>query len=270
MTMGLAKHIAVFILLFLFAASGISQVQLPAKEAKRKEKQKKINAIINQEEEGVTYFKKHFAEGMKLVNDGFGGWIEYAIMKKPRKSILFQLDVAERKHVKEEKLQNEFAPTAPVIFGKVNFFYPVKLGAQKQWVVGNKGNRNGVSISTNVGGGISLGLLRPYLVEVNKGNGVNEFVSYNSSDSVYFLNLSSIQGGPSMSQGWNKLKITPGLYLKSAVRFDYGRYNEMISAVEVGGFAEYYTRTIQQMVDIKQNQIFLGAYVSVIFGKRKK
>jgi len=73
-----------------------------------------------------------------------------------------------------------------------------------------------------------------------------------------------------MSQGWNKLKITPGLYLKSAVRFDYGRYNEMISAVEVGGFAEYYTRTIQQMVDIKQNQFFLGAYVSVIFGKRKK
>jgi len=184
--MGLSKHIAFFILLFLFAASGMSQVQSPAKEAKRKEKQKKINAIINQEEEGVTYFKKHWAEGMKLVNDGFGGWIEYAIIKKPRKSILFQVDVAERKHVKEEKLQNEFAPTAPIIFGKVNFFYPVKLGAQKQWVVGNKGNRNGVSISTNVGGGISLGLLRPYLVEVNKGNGINEFVSYNSPDSVYF------------------------------------------------------------------------------------
>jgi hypothetical protein len=270
MTMGLAKHIITFVLMINVSLFGMAQVQNPSRQAKRNEKQKKINAIIKQEEEGVTYFKSHWAQGLKLVNDGVGGWIEYAMIRQPRKSILFQLDVSERKHVKEEKLQNEFAPTAPVIFGKVNYFYPVKLGAQKQWVVGNKGNRNGVSISTNIGGGVSLGVLRPYLVEVNKGNGVSEFVGYNSPDSVYFVNLSSIQGGPDLSKGWNKIKITPGLYLKSAARFDYGRYNEMISAVEVGGFAEWYTSKIQQMIDIKQNQFFLGAYVSVIFGKRKK
>lgn len=268
--MRLSKPVTIFLLMTFVSLSVVAQVQVSSRQSKRSEKQKKINAIIKQEEEGVSYFKSHWAQGLKLVNDGVGGWLEYAMIKQPRKSILFQLDVAERKHVKEEKLQNEFQPTAPVIFGKVNYFYPVKLGAQKQWVVGNKGNRNGVSISANVGGGISLGFLRPYLIEVDKGNGITEFVGYNSPDSVYFVNLSSIVGGPDMSKGWNKMKIKPGLYIKSAARFDYGRYNEMISAVEVGGFAEWYTSTIQQLIDIKQKQLFLGAYVSLVFGKRKK
>jgi len=268
MTMRILKQIVMLLVTLFVGVFAMSQ-KVTTNQLKKAEKQKRISAIVKQEEEGLVHFSKHWAMGLKLVNDGYGGWFEYSKIRHPKKNLVFQIDFAERKHVKEEKLQNQYAPTSPVIFGKVNFFYPLKLGVQQQWSIGNKGNRNGVSISVNAGGGVVLGLLRPYLVEVNKGNGVNEFVSYNSPDSVYFVNLSSIEGGPSFSKGWNKMKIKPGMYAKAGLRFDYGKYNEMISAIEVGGFSEFYSGRIQQMIDLKQHQLFLGAYVSVIFGRRK-
>ena len=261
------KHLFFLMISIGFFITTFGQELPTNKKTHRQEKQQRIDAIVKQEEEGVLKFKKQFVAGFKLTNDGAGGFLE--ITKVEGTEVLaIQLEFTERKHVKEEKLQNEFATSTPVIYGKINYFYPLKLGVQKQYLLGNKSNKNGVSVTANIGGGYCLGLLRPYLVEVDKGNGVYEFVGYNSADSNYFLN-GPIVGGPSLSNGWNKLKIIPGFYLKPAVRFDYGKYNELVSAVEIGATAEYYFKKIQQMINVKQHQFFLGAYVALIFGRRK-
>ncbi len=248
----------------IFFLSLLAQDPSDSKKEKKEEKKQRINAIVRQEEEGVLHYKKHLAFGLKLTNDGYGGFMEYAKVKSLSKTYLFQLDISERKHAKEEKIQ----ASTPVIYGKINFFYPVKLGFQEQFNFGNKGNKNGVSLTGNFGGGLSLGLLRPYLVEVEKGNGVTEFVGYNSPDSNYFLN-GPIIGGPNFGTGWSNLQVVPGIHLKSSLRFDYGKYNEMINAVEVGVMAEYYTKKIPQMINLEQKKLFLSAYVSLVFGRRK-
>jgi hypothetical protein len=262
------KHLFFLMISIGFFNAGFTQEVSSNKKTHRQEKQQRIDAIVKQEEEGVLKFKKQFVAGFKLTNDGAGGFLEFAKAQTKSKGLLFQLEFTERKHVKEEKLQNEYASTSPVIYGKINYFYPVKLGVQKQYLLGNKSNKNGVSVTANFGGGFSLGLLRPYLVEVDKGNGDYAFVGYNSPDSNYFLN-GPIVGGPSLSNGWNQLKFVPGMYLKPAVRFDYGKYNELVSAVEIGATAEYYFKKIQQMINVKQHKFFLGAYVALIFGRRK-
>jgi hypothetical protein len=124
-----------------------------------------------------------------------------------------------------------------------------------------------VSVTGNYGGGVSLGLLRPYYIQVDK-DGQIDYIKYNSPDSAIFFN-SSIYGGPSFSKGWSDMTVTPGLYAKAALRFDYGSYNEMISAIEVGITGEYYTKKIPQMIYNEQKQFFFGAYFSLLFGKRK-
>lgn len=258
-----------YIILVLLTSALHAQDTTMHRLSKREERTRRINAIIKQEEEGIITHTKHTALGLKLISDGIGAFFEYGKVQTVDKMLLFQFEIAERKHPKEEKVQNEYSPTAPVIYGKVNYFYPVKLGVQEQLLLGNKGNKNGVSVSANAGGGISLGLLRPYLVEVEKSNGVYEFVGYNSPDSLLFLNPNYIVGGPNFNNGWNQLKLVPGLYLKASARFDYGRYNEMINALEIGLSGEYYFKKIQQMVDIKQYNYFIGAYVAMVFGRRK-
>ena len=132
-----------------------------------------------------------------------------------------------------------YSQSIPFVYGKINNFYPVKLGVQQQILFGNKSNKNGVSVTGNVGGGLSLALLRPYYVQINAGDEL-KYVKYNSADSLDFLGK-EIFGGPALSKGWNELIVTPGVYGKAALRFDYGIFNEIISALEVGVNAEYYT-----------------------------
>ncbi len=260
----------IFFSLVIISVSLSSYAQEKSKssrEEKREKRKEKITALVKQEEEGVIVNPKHFLGGVKLNSDGYGGFIEIGRAKSVRQSMLFQLEITERKHPKEAKQFNVFTNNAgPYIYGKINYFYPVKLGVQMQYLLGNKGNKNGVSVSANAGGGITLGLLRPYLLAFDS-LGTQVFRGY-ADDSVKFLNASNI-AGPNLGTGFNKLKVTPGAYAKGGLRFDYGKYNEVISALEVGITAEFYSKKIPQMVGSKENNFFFSAYVAVIFGKRK-
>ena len=263
------KQLLVFLTLFAFSGSVSAQETKKTTQKSRKEqKREKINAQIKAEEEGVIAYRKHFAFGIKLVSDGYGITFEKGYSKSVKKTTLFQLEISERKHQKEVKQTNNFSPTAsPFIYGKINFFSPVKLGVQKQFLLGNKSNKNGVSVTANIGGGLSLGLLRPYELQVEK-NGELVYVRYESDDSLLFK-TGTINAGPGLGKGWNHLKFTPGLYVKPGLRFDYGRYNDLLTAIEVGVAAEFYSKKVPQMFDNKQKQFFFSAYFTVMFGKRK-
>ncbi len=257
-------------ILIFFIASFISFHSFGQETKKNRQEQKRahVNDLIKQEEEGVITYKKSFAFGAKLATDGYGIFFELGRASSVKKGLLYQLDISERKHIKEEKQSSLYSNTVPFIFGKENFFYPVKFGVQQQVLLGNKSNKNGVAITGNYGGGIAAGLIRPYYVQAQSGNGVS-YIKYNSPDSAIFLTPNNIFGGPNFGKGWNELTVTPGVYAKTAVRFDYGSYNEVISAVEVGLSAEFYTKKIPQMVYNKERQFFFSGYVALIFGKRK-
>ncbi len=237
-----------------------------AKEQKKEIRKERVTAIARQEEEGVITYSKHVLGGIKLTTDGYGAFLEIGRAQSVKKALLFQLDISERKHPKEEKQFSQSSNAGPFIYGKINFFYPVKLGVQQQFLLGNKGNKNGVSVSGNVGGGISIGLLRPYLLGYDSA-GTQIFKGL-ADDSTRFLTQDPISG-PNFGTGFNKLKVTPGAYAKAGLRFDYGKYNEMINALEVGLVAEFYSKAIPQMAFTKHEKFFFSAYVSIMFGKRK-
>jgi hypothetical protein len=265
------KPLLILLTALTFSVSAMAQeTNRPVKKSRKEEKRAKVNAQIKAEEEGVIAFKKHYAFGIKLTSDGYGVSFEKGYAKSVKSATLFQLEISERKHQKEEKQTNPFAPASPIIYGKINFFYPVKLGVQKQFLLGNKSNKNGVSVTANIGGGISLGLLRAYEIEVDKA-GERTYVRYDSPDSLLFVNSVNdpSASGPNFGRGWNHLKLTPGLYVKPGLRFDYGRFNDLVSAIEVGVAAEFYSKKVPQMLYNKEKQFFFSAYFALLFGKRK-
>jgi hypothetical protein len=264
------KKIVLVISISFLATNLFAQKEKSKKEVKRENRREKVAQMVKLEEEGVIVNKKHFLTAAKLTNDGYGGFIEKGIAQSVKRALLFQLELTERFHPKEQKQINRSGLGGQYKYGKINNFYPVKLGVQQQILLGNKGNRNGLSVTTNFGGGLSLGLERPYLLGFDTLiNGARE-INYKqySQDTIAFLNGSNI-AGPGFGKGFNKIKVNPGLYLKGAVRFDYGAYNEIISAIEVGITTEFYSRKFQQMAKIDGKNLFFGAYVSVLFGKRK-
>jgi hypothetical protein len=238
-----------------------------AKDDRREKRKVRIAAMAKQEEEGVIAYRKHFAASAKLTNDGYGGFLEIGRAQSIKRSLLFQLEITEHKDPKEEKQQINYSNTTPIIFGKINYFYPVKLGVQQQFLLGNKGNKNGVSVTANVGGGISIGLLRPYKIGIDSA-GSQVFVGV-KNDTALFLDQSRYIGGPNIGTGFNEMSIRPGAYAKAALRFDYGKFNEMLNALEVGVTGEYYSKDVPLLLFQKKKTFFFNAYVAIMFGKRK-
>jgi hypothetical protein len=91
---------------------------------------------------------------------------------------------------------------------------------------------------------------------------------YKNNDSI-FLDPNRINGGAGFTKGFSEMKFVPGAFLKTALRFDYGRYNELLSAIELGVNVEVYSQKMPIMLRNKEKQLFFNAYAAIVFGKRK-
>lgn len=267
---------AVWILAFTFQGASAQSVLDTAKRTPRQqrsyERKQRVNELIRREEEGVLAYNKQFAFGIKLASDGYGLSYEIGWMKSLRWTNLLQIELNEKKSPKEYKVSvanNPYTSGTPFIYGKQNYFYQLKVGYGQQYMIGGKGNKNGVAISGIYAGGLSLGVLRPYYVQVaNDTTGTIENIKFTpGGDTAQFLG--NVYGGTGLGTGWSELTFKPGVHAKLAVRFDYGRYNEVLSAIEVGCNAEYYFNEVPIMVLAPNHSFFFNGYVTILFGKRK-
>lgn len=259
---------------FVSAQQKVKSTGPDAKQLKKAERREKINQLIKQEEEGALIYQKQGAFGFKFNTDAWSMFYEHGRYKTITKTNLWWLELGERKHPKEEKVptlsaSQGFLIISSYIYGKQNNFYYLKAGLGQQVLIGGKGNKNGVAVSAIYGGGFSAGLLKPYYIEIqNPSTNQKEQIKYNNNDSL-FLNPSIILGKGSFGKGFNEIKFVPGVHARAALRFDYGRYNEVLSAMEVGVNAEYYSQSMPILLLNKENKFFFNAYISLVFGKRK-
>lgn len=265
------KNIIFVVLCTLIITAGYSQGK-DKRQQKKEEKKERIKQLIIQEEQGAIIFQKQSVLGIKLNTDGYGAFAELGRLKTPRKSNLYSLELGEKKHSKEEKITSAQGGylSNPYVFGKINNFYYAKLGYAQQRLIGNKGNKNGVAVSAIYGGGFSAGLLKPYYLKVaNPENNRVEDVKYNNNDDIFLDNQNLVLGSTGFGKGFNEMKFTPGVFVKTAMRFDYGRYNELVSAIEVGLNVDFYSKKLPLILLNKNKQFFFNAYAAIAFGKRK-
>jgi len=258
----------VILTIALFAT--VSSAQSREEKRERKEaRRQKINEMVRQAEEGVLIYEKQNIFGIQLRTNGYGAFYELGRMKTNRKTNIYRLDITEIKDHKEEKLLGGgFLFGNPFIYGKRNFFYPVTLGFGQQYILGQKGNKNGVAVSAVYNAGVSIGLLRPYYVDVQGSGNVEKSIKYTVEDSVAFIN-GPFLGASGLGKGWSEIKVKPGGFVKGAMRFDYGRYNESVNGLEIGFSLEAYADKIPIMLFQKDKRIFYQIYLALLFGKRK-
>src|SRR5690606_39086300 len=135
-----------------------------------------------------------------------------------------------------------------------------------QRIIGGKGNKNGVGVMAIYGVGVSGGFAKPYYVDVDDPLSGQRFRKTYPTiiDSGYIE-----QGASGFTVGWKDVKFKPGVHAKAAMRFDYGRFNETVTAIEVGLNAEFYTQKVPQMALNDEKQFFFNAYISLLLGRRK-
>lgn len=258
---------SLFVILFLTTLFTTTEAQKSKKERKE-ERKERLNALAKQEEEGVIIFNKHNVFGLGLATDGYGVIFEKGFKQDKSRTTLLRFEFFEKKHIKEERVTNPtiFGASNSFIYAKLNNFYQFRAGYGMLKLIGNKGNKNGIEISAVGIGGLSLGLLKPYYYDMQDRTGnLKKRVLFDKRDS----GLTLINGAAGLTYGWKEVKIKPGAFLKTGIRFDYGRYNEMVGAVELGLMGEFYASKIPQMYNVKQKQFFFSGFVTILFGKRK-
>ena len=278
-TSTLQKIGLLFFVCFLFVSTGFAQLRklTPAQEEKmrlKNERREKINQLIKQEEEGALIYQKQITQGIHINTDGWSVFYEKGKYKTITTTNLWWIEVGEHNHPKEERTPTAssaqgFIILSNYVYGKQNNLYDVKLGFGQQKLIGGKGNKNGVAVSAIYGGGITAGLLKPYYLQIqNPTTQRQEEIKYDNNDQL-FLNPTIILGKGSFSKGFSEMQFVPGGHVKGALRFDYGRYNEVVSALEVGLKATYFSKKMPVMLLNDEKSLFFNAYISVIFGKRK-
>lgn len=233
---------------------------------KKAAKKERINNLLKQQEEGEIIFNKQSIFGVKLSTDGYGLSYEFGKFKSSRVATIFQIELNEKKHKKEKRVSlfTGFNFNS-LVYGKMNNFYQLKFGVGQQRIIGGKGNKNGVGVMAIYAVGASAGFVKPYYVDVEDKNEQRFRSTYPTIiDSLY-----EEQGASGFTVGWKDVKIRPGAHAKAAMRFDYGRFNETVTAIEVGLNAEFYSSKVPQMAFNNEKQFFFNAYISLLLGRRK-
>ncbi len=264
------KKIFLFALSTTVAISSFAQSTRELRQEKKEARRQKINEMVRQAEEGVLIYQKQSIFGIQLRTNGYGAFYEMGRMKTTRKTNLYRIDFTETKSSKEQKLlRNDLPFGNPYIYGKRNYFYSLTLGYGQQIIFGQKGNKNGVAVTGIWNAGLALGLLRPYYVNINDPNSGEREIKYSDEDSALFVNTAVIISGGGFGKGWSEIKVKPGGFAKVAMRFDYGRFNETVSGLEIGMSVEAYASKIPILLYQDDKRLFFQGYVAILFGRRK-
>jgi hypothetical protein len=180
---------------------------------------------------------------------------------------LFQLEVTEKKDPREEKINAIVASTGngspKYIYGKINNFYAVKLGIGTMRMIAGKPDPGAVSIHWLNAIGVSLGMQKPYYVDVGAVP-----VKYSEATATNFLDKRQIEGSAGFSKGLSEMVFIPGGHFKSALHFDFSANRKNVIGVEAGVNVEYYSQPVVLMANQSGTPYFVDMYVSFQFGRR--
>lgn len=221
--------------------------------------------------------------GFRLKTDGWGLFFERGAVKTDESGAradmfhnvqLWTAEFSEHKDPQQYRSSTASDPSGggralskPFIYGKINNFYSLKLGYAYRRMIAGKPEPGTVSIHWVYGGGLALGLEKPYYIDAytNKGE---ETIKYTPETAEYFLNQDRIIGGTSFLKGLNDIGFVPGLHAKTGLHFDFATGKKGKLAVETGVSAELYTRGVQLMASGEPRSLFTNLYASIQIGRR--
>lgn len=273
------KQILIIFLALFTAYTAFSQAK-ESEPGKKEIRKIKKSEVLSGEYNRTGLYDHEFNAGGRLNTNGWSVYLEYERRTSETTNTLFQFEVGEIKHPKENKRSYAtpyqgpggyvyYASSRPFVYGKENVFYQVRLGIGQRRLIGGKGNKNGVEVSAVYMGGVVMGLAKPYYLELTGSSaGTSFFAKYTPETANIFLNPNNIIAGGGFKRGWDEVKVIPGAYGRLGMRFDWAEFNKFVSALEVGLDAQIYSKEVQIMVNNPSRRFFYGAYVSLLLGKR--
>lgn len=158
-------------------------------------------------------------------------------------------------------------------YGKQNSFFTVRAGWGAKRYFSEKAKEKGLAMGMTYLFGPSLGILKPYYLDIYKQEtGQEESMKYSEENAEFFLNISNrsnIMGPSGFGKGWGEIRPLPGGFARVGLLFDIGAFDAFLKDIEVGALLEAYPKKVQMMVSDDNPQVMVNLFLNVHFGKRK-
>lgn len=271
-------HIKVFLLIVACLFSSVLYAQ--DEEAPEEKKRDVIRSY--RENIGVTY-DKSWAFTFKYRTDGWQIGADYNKTINYFKSSVFQFDIGELKHFKQTRQSKDpsggifgFNGIRPFVYGKQNNFFVAHANYGRRHLLAERARKNGVMIQFQYTGGLSLGILKGYYLDIIpvQDDGSPDFDSppvetgYEEGSGNGFTNFNRIIGYSGFGRGFRDLGIQPGLNTNISFQFDWSSQDSFIKALEAGFHADVYFWNVPIMVS-NNRFYFMSVYVGIMLGKKK-
>ena len=209
---------------------------------------------------GIVY-NNEFTIDARLHTYGFALAANWTKIKTYYKSTYFQVEIGELKHQKDfrqnsdNQILNQGSPQS-FILGKKNNLFVIRAGYGKKKYLSEKAKRKGVAIGLNYEAGVTLGLLKPYYLDIKQSD-QPDFPTrpekYDSENPCNFLNpLGGIYGSSGFFKGIGEVRPLPGVHFKAGVHFDWGAFDEFVKAIEVGVAADIFYKRAPILIHINE------------------
>lgn len=223
-------------------------------------------------EEPIGYiYRSHWSLGPRLATNGFGFEFNYEKRGTDKFRHSFHVSINKIKAQKETRTTNPFYEDSKAyVFGKINQLYAGHLSYGGSWKLFEKKRLNGISIRFNQQLGLSAGLVQPIYLKIKEP--FSSLPSVAPTEERYDPTIhpeSHIYGRAPGTKGFSESQFQAGMYIKSGIQFDFNPNKDAISAVELGGQLEMYSKKVPLFYTGKNHQIFPSLYATVLFGKNK-
>ena len=235
---------------------------------------------------GVVY-NKEFTFNFTAHTNGFALGMDFGKLQTYYKTKYYHFSIGELKHAREKRsdFQSVNRPSVVAarsyVFGKQNNLYVIRAGLGTKRYLSEKSTDRGVSVGFNYEFGPTLGLLKPYYLEVYDADGFQQqstrSVRYTEESAALFTRPTRIFGASSRGLGFGEIKPTLGAHGKFSIHFDWGAFDEFVKALDAGVMVDLFLQKTPILIDgvninneaVENRNLFLNLFVNLQFGKRK-
>lgn len=225
---------------------------------------------------GIVY-NREFATNFRMHTHGLAFGVNMGRLQTYYRTKYWHIEVGELKHSQEYK-QRQDTPSSfngrvskSFKYGKQNNLLALRAGIGAKRYFSEKAKHKGVAVGISYEAGGTLGILKPYYLELSVGDNITRPIRYTPNTAADFLNIDKIHGGSAWTKGFSHLSLLPGAHARFSVHFDWGAFDEYLKSFEGGIMVDAFIRDAPIMVEldgVENNFLFLNLFLNLQFGKR--
>ncbi len=229
---------------------------------------------------GIIYLREA-AASLRLHEDGWAIGLTMGRLKTYYLTSYWHFELGELKHEKETRSSLDYPSrlngkvSRAFIYGKQHNLFVLRASYGMKRYYSEKAKKKGAVLGFTWEAGPTLGLLKPYYLEVFSYEGGNLptpiTIKYTPETANLFLDHTRIYGSSGWAKGLDELSLVPAIHARAALHVDWGAFDELLKAVEAGLMVDFFFQEVPLMVplpEVENSNLFINLFLTLQFGKR--